>query len=87
MLPPIRQLFQAVDTLTEVIHFGKPQAILLLQTNFVKMPVTTGLKIPYVAAQLPIAIGFFGMAVFAVYWALYYISKACYNRKNGGADE
>ena len=62
-------------------------SILLLQTNFVKMPVTTGLKIPYVAAQLPIAIGFFGMAVFAVYWALYYISKACYNRKNGGADE
>lgn len=59
-------------------------AILMLQTNFVKMPCTTGLKIPYVVSQLPIAIGFFGMAVFAVYWALYYISKAFFEHKNGG---
>ena len=58
-------------------------AILMLQTNFVKMPRTTGLKIPYVVSQLPIAIGFFGMAVFAVYWALYYISKAFFEHKNG----
>jgi len=61
-------------------------SILMLQTNFIKMPVTTGLKIPFVASQIPIAIGFFGMGIFAVYWALYYCSKALYE-KNGGTED
>lgn len=50
--------------------------ILLLQVNFVKMPVTTGLKIPYVCSQIPIAIGFLFMALFAIYWAVFFITKA-----------
>ena len=57
--------------------------ILLLQTNMVKMPRTTGLKIPYLASQIPIAIGFFGMALFALYWALYFMARAGERRKGG----
>ena len=59
-------------------------SVLLLMTNIQKWPVSTGLKIPYVAAQAPIVIGFFGMAGFAVYWSMFYISKALHDRKNGG---
>ena len=59
-------------------------SVLLLMTNIQKWPVSTGLKIPYVTAQAPIVIGFFGMAVFAVYWSMFYISKALHDRKNGG---
>ena len=50
------------------------------------MPVTTGLKIPYLVSQVPIFMGFIGMALFAVYWAVYYIVKAV-DRKKGGAEE
>jgi uncharacterized membrane protein len=57
--------------------------ILLLQTNMKKMPVTTGLKIPYLASQIPIAIGFVGMALFALYWALYFVARASERRKGG----
>lgn len=49
---------------------------LMLSTNFVKMPVTTGLKIPYVASQIPIIIGFIFMAAFAFFWSLYFIARA-----------
>lgn len=59
---------------------------LMLATNFERMPVTTGLKIPYVCMQIPIAIGFLGMALAAVYWAIFYICRAADNKK-GAADE
>ena len=52
-------------------------------TNFVKMPVTTGLRIPMVCLQIPLVIGFFGMAIFGLYWGLYYASRASYRRKGG----
>jgi len=55
----------------------------LVATNLVKMPVTTGLRIPMVCLQIPLVIGFFGMALYGLYWGLYYITRSSY-RKNGG---
>lgn len=74
----IVDLFKGIAKAVEciVFFFCTYLSILLLRTNFVAMPVTTGLKIPYVASQIPIAIGFLGMAVFALYWALFYVTKA-----------
>jgi len=74
----IVDIFRGIAKAIEAVVFfiSTYFAIVLLQTNFVKMPVTTGLKIPFVASQIPLAIGFFGMAVFAVYWAFYFIAKS-----------
>ena len=69
-----------------VFFFCTYLTFLMLKVNYVKMPVTTGLKIPYLASQIPIFIGFIGMALFAVYWAVYFIVKA-FDSKKGGAEE
>lgn len=69
-----------------VFFFCTYLTYLMLKVNFVKMPVTTGLKIPYVVSQIPIFIGFIGMALFAVYWAIYFIVKAV-DSKKGGVEE
>ena len=69
-----------------IFFFCAYLTFLMLKVNYVKMPVTTGLKIPYLVSQVPIFIGFIGMALFAVYWAVYYIVKAI-DRKKGGAEE
>ena len=72
--------------LEAAIFFCAYLTLLMLKVNYVKMPVTTGLKIPYLVSQVPIFIGFIGMALFAVYWAVYYIAKAV-DRKKGGTEE
>ena len=69
-----------------VFFFCTYLTYLMLAVNMVKKPVTTGLKIPYLASQIPIFIGFIGMALFAVYWAVYYIVKAV-DGKKGGTEE
>lgn len=46
----------------------------LVNLNMIKMPKTTALKIPFIAAQIPIAIGFTFMSFYAFYYAMLYIS-------------
>lgn len=78
----IVDLCKGIAKLVEAVVFfiSTYFTIIMLKTNFIKMPRTTGLKIPFVASQFPIAIGFFFMALFAVYWGLYFISAAVEGR-------
>ena len=46
----------------------------LVLLNLDRMPRTVALKIPLIVAQIPIAIGFAGMAFFACYYALFFIT-------------
>ena len=46
----------------------------LVLLNLDRMPRTVALKIPLIVAQIPIAIGFAGMAFFAFYYALFFIT-------------
>ena len=79
-----RGLAKALESF--VFFLAAYMTYLMLQTNFKRWPVTTALKIPYVATQIPIFIGFIGMAVFAIYWSLFFFARA-FEYKKGGVVE
>ena len=73
-----------IKTFAKVIEFAvycffSKWAVDLIITNIERMPRTTGLKIPFLVAQAPIAIGIILMAVLAFYYIALYLS---YSMKN-----
>ncbi|MFZ5946091.1 MAG: TRAP transporter small permease [Bacillota bacterium] len=73
----VKYLLKAVAKLVEVIVYivFSKWAINLFMLNLQRMPRTTGLKIPLVAAQVPIAAGFVLMTLFAFYYGLLYLTQ------------
>jgi len=55
----------------------------LVIENIAKMPRTTGLRIPMICLQTPLAIGFFGMALCGLYYGIFYFARSKYRREGG----
>ncbi len=55
----------------------------LVVLNAIRMPKTPGLKIPFIVSQIPIAIGFVIMTIFAAYYCLLFFSHAAKIKKGG----
>lgn len=79
---------KAVAKFLEFIVFAASGvlSIGLVKLNIIQMPKTTALKIPFIVAQIPIAIGFLFMALFALYYALlFFFDNRTEVEEEGGA--